>query len=421
MIPYAPLSTKHRNAILDILNPNITFTWIEGGMRGSKNVTACAGWGMFLETAQDELHLAIGVTVATAKMNIIESNGFGMKYIFKGRCKEGKYEENNALYIDMPNGKRKIIIIVGGGKADSFSRFEGYSIGSVYFDQIELLHLKTIKKAVQRTIAATNRNHIISGNPTFPDSEVYTEIEQGWKRTGRYRFHHFTMWDNPAIDKNRRREIVSEYDTDSVWFKNDILGERIGLADLVYDMSKVEYVDEVDLDDHIMVLDMSIDTGYSSSAFAATVYGLSKNRYIYVLDTEYFQPTSKNKRAPSQYCSDIKELMNKNRQLYHRGYDTKIVDSADAAIRNEMDYKYGIALEPAKKLDKKQMIQYVQDLFTLGRVRVIMSQRNQIWINEHRRYRIKEDTDDVIKKYDHTCDNFQYYVVNNRNKLGLGD
>ena len=421
MIPYAPLSTKHRKAILDILNPSVTFTWIEGGMRGSKNVTACAGWGMFLETTKDELHLAIGVTVATAKMNIIDSNGFGMKHIFKGRCHEGKYKENNALYIDMPNGNQKVIIIVGGGKADSFTRFEGYSIGSVYFDQIELLHLKTIKKAVQRTIAAHDRNHIISGNPTFPDSEVYTEIESGWQRTGRYRFHHFTMWDNPAIDKDRRKEIVSEYDTNSVWFKNDILGERIGLADLVYDMKNVEYVDEVDLDDHIMTLDLSIDTGYANSAFAATVYGFSKNRYIYVLDTEYFQPTAKNKKAPSEYCTDVIKLMNDNRARYHRGYDTQIVDSADAAIRNQMDYQYGVELTPGKKLDKKQMIQYVQDVFTLGKVRVLMTERNQIWINEHKRYRIKEDTDDVIKKYDHTVDNMQYYVVKNLNKLGLGD
>ena len=421
MIPYVAFSTKHKKAILDIINPDITFTWIEGGMRGSKNVTACAGWGIFLETSKDELHLAIGVTVATAKMNIIDSNGFGMKHIFKGRCHEGKYKENNALYIDMPDGLQKVIIIVGGGKADSFTRFEGYSIGSVYFDQIELLHLKTIKKAVQRTIAATDRCHIISGNPTFPDSEVYTEIEEGWKRTGRYRFHHFTMWDNPAINRERRKEIVSEYNTDSVWFKNDILGHRIGLADLVYDMSKVEYVDEVELDDHIMVLDLSIDTGYANSAFAATVYGLSKNKYVYVLDTEYFQPTTKNKKAPSEYCNDIKRLMDANRLIYHRGYDTQIVDSADAAIRNQMSYQKGIDIDPAKKLDKKQMIQYVQDLFTLGRVKVLMTKRNQIWVNEHKRYRIKEDTEDVIKKHDHTCDNMQYYVVKNLSKLGLGD
>lgn len=421
MIPYNAFSDKHRKAIQDIINPDITFTWIEGGMRGSKNVTACAGWGLFLELSQDELHLAIGVTVATAKMNIIDSNGFGMKHIFKGRCHEGKYKENNALYIEMPDGTQKIIIVVGGGKADSYTRFEGYSIGSVYFDQVELLHLKTIKKAVQRTIAATNRNHIISGNPTFPDSEVYTEIEEGWKRTGRYRFHHFTMWDNPAITKDRRREIVSEYDTKSVWFQNDILGKRIGLEGLVYDMQNVEYVDEIELDDHIMTLDLSIDTGYANSAFAATVYGYSKKRYIYILDTEYFQPTKQNKRAPSQYCEDISNLMNMNRKRYQRGYDTQIVDSADAAIRNQMDYQKGITLDPAKKLDKKQMIQYVQDLFTLGRVRVIMSQRNQIWINEHKRYRIKDDTEDVIKKHDHTVDNMQYYVVYNLNKLGLGD
>jgi phage terminase large subunit len=113
--------------------------------------------------------------------------------------------------------------------------------------------------------------------------------------------------------------------------------------------------------------------------------------------------------------------MEDTRKQYQRGFDTQIVDSADAAIRNQMSYQYGIDLDPGKKLDKKQMIQYVQDLFSTGRVRVINSPRNQIWLQEHKRYRTKEDSDEVIKKHDHTCDNFQYYVVSNLNKLGLGD
>lgn len=86
-----------------------------------------------------------------------------------------------------------------------------------------------------------------------------------------------------------------------------------------------------------------------------------------------------------------------------------------------MSYQYGIDLDPAKKYEKKQMIQYAQDLFTLGRVKVVLNERNKKWVEEHRRYRTKEDSDDVIKKHDHTCDNFQYYVCNNLNKLGLGD
>lgn len=422
MINYYPFSKKQKDFFIDIIGTKYTFIWVEGGMRARKNVTALAAWATFLERSNDEIHLAIGATVATAGTNIIESNGFGLKHIFKGRCRDGKYKENTALYISMPDGSEKIVIIVGGAKSDSYTRFEGYSIGSVFYDQFELLHLKTIKKSIQRTIAAEDRKHIVTANTTHPDSEIYTLIEQNWKRTGRYIYYHFTMWDNPAINKDRRREIVSEYDIDSVWFKNDILGERVGLDDLVYDLKELELVDEIDLDEHIMVLDLSIDTGYAVSAFAATVYGLSNKRRVYVLDTDYFQPTTKHKKAPSEYCSDIKDLMDRNVKEYQRGYDTQLVDSADAAIRNQMSYQYGIDLDPSKKYDKKQMIQYVQDLLSLGRVRVLINKgHNDKWVQEHRRYRTKEDSDDVIKKHDHTCDNMQYYVCNNLNKLGLGD
>jgi len=422
MINYFPFSKKQKNFFIDVIGNKYTFVWVEGGMRARKNVTALAAWATFLEQSNDKLHLAIGATVATAGTNIVESNGFGLKHIFKGRCREGKYELNKALFIKMPNGTEKIVLICGGAMSNSYTKFEGYSIGSVFYDQFELLHLKTIKKSIQRTIAAENRKHIVTANTTHPDSEIYTLIEQNWMRTGRYRYYHFTMWDNPAINKNRRREIVSEYDVESVWFKNDILGERVGLDDLVYDLKELELVDEIDMDEHIMILDLSIDTGYSVSAFAATVYGLSNKRRIYVLDTDYFQPTQKAKKAPSEYCTDIKRLMERNVKEYQRGYDTQLVDSADAAIRNQMSYQYGIDLDPSKKYEKKQMIQYVQDLISLGRVRVLLGKGdNEKWVQEHRRYRTKEDSDEVIKKHDHTCDNFQYYVCNNLNKLGLGD
>lgn len=424
MIDYLPFSVKQQQCFIDIVGTQHTFVWVEGGMRGRKNVLAVAGWATYLERSSDEIHLAIGVTVATALTNIIECNGFGLKHIFKGRCKLGKYKENTALFVRMPDNTEKIVIVVGGAKSDSYTRFEGYSIGSVFYDQMELLHLKTIKKSTQRTIAARDRKHIITANTTHPDSEIYTLIEANWKRTGRYIFYHFTMWDNPAIDKQRRKEIVSEYDTDSVWFKNDILGERLGLDDLVYDMTNVSFIDSVDEiseDEHIMILDLSVDTGYSNSAFASTVYGFTNNRNVVVADTEYFQPDKKTRKAPSEYCSDLKTQIDTERTKYTRGYDTMIVDSADAAIRNQMDFQYGIELGAAKKVDKKQMIQYVQDLFTLGKVYVLNTERNQVWYREHKRYRTKEDSDDVIKKHDHCPDNMQYYVMKNLNKLGLGD
>lgn len=71
----------------------------EGGKRAGKNVVNILAWSACLETHPDRLHLAAGVSIGTAKMNILDSNGFGLRHLFRGRCRSGKYMEKEALYI----------------------------------------------------------------------------------------------------------------------------------------------------------------------------------------------------------------------------------------------------------------------------------------------------------------------------------
>ena len=45
-----------------------------------------------------------GVSLGTAKMNILDSNGFGLHSLFDGRCRMGKYMSKEALYIATRTG-----------------------------------------------------------------------------------------------------------------------------------------------------------------------------------------------------------------------------------------------------------------------------------------------------------------------------
>ena len=70
------------------------------------------------------------------------------------------------------------------------------------------------------------------------------------------------------------------------------------------------------------------------------------------------------------------------------------------------------------------MIDYVYTLLAEGRVYVLDTKANEVFIDEHKRYSWDKDTLhreklEVIKENDHTCDAFQYYVMNNRRKLGM--
>ena len=100
------------------------------------------------------------------------------------------------------------------------------------------------------------------------------------------------------------------------------------------------------------------------------------------------------------------------------------MDSADSAFQMQYYRMYGIKWGKVKKLEEKDMIDFVQDLLAQGRFYYLDTENNQIFIEQHRKYRWDEDTEKsdkpkVIKKDDHTCDAFKYDVVQNRRDFGL--
>ena len=70
------------------------------------------------------------------------------------------------------------------------------------------------------------------------------------------------------------------------------------------------------------------------------------------------------------------------------------------------------------KTEKTKMIDNVQNLLATGRVYYLDTPENHIFIEQARNYRWDEDTlqtdnPRVIKENDHTCDAFQYLVLDN--------
>ena len=47
-----------------------------------------------------------GVSLSAVKLNILDSNGFGLEWIFKGKCRKGQYEDRDALYVQTRTGEK---------------------------------------------------------------------------------------------------------------------------------------------------------------------------------------------------------------------------------------------------------------------------------------------------------------------------
>ena len=301
-IPWGQFSEKHKRYIKSALKNRMCVA--EGAIRSGKTIDHCIISAAYLEETPDKYHLASGSTIGNAKLNIGVCNGFGLENLFRGRCRWGKYRDNEALFIQTRTGE-KIVIFVGGAKADAYKRILGNSYGLWIATEINEHYdcadsrISFVKVASGRQIAARKPFTLWDLNPCNPKAHIYEDYidkyrEQGL--AGGYLYEHFTIKDNATITPERIREIESRYDPNTVWYRRDILGERAVAEGLIYQMF-ADQPDRYVVDDipgYINHAVIGVDFGGGSSAHAFCCVGYFGNSLV-ILDeyreTEALNPT----------------------------------------------------------------------------------------------------------------------------------
>lgn len=290
-IPWGAFSPKHKAYIKNAMRNRMCVA--EGAIRSGKTIDHCIIAAAYLEETPDKFHLASGSTIGNAKLNIGVCNGFGLENLFRGRSHWGKYKDNEALFVDTRTGE-KIIIFAGGAKSDAYKRILGNSYGLWIATEINEHYDSTdsrtsfVKVASGRQIAARQPFTLWDLNPCNPKASIYENYidkyrEQGL--AGGYLYEHFTIKDNATITPERLREIESQYDPNTVWYRRDILGERAIAEGLIYqrfaDQPQKFCVD--DIPGRIRYATIGVDFGGGTSAHAFCCVGYFDN-CIVVLD-----------------------------------------------------------------------------------------------------------------------------------------
>jgi len=208
----------------------------EGAVRAGKTVDNVFVFAACLDRSPDRLHLATGATIGNAKLNLGDCNGMGLERIFAGRCRWGRFRDNECLYVNTPVGER-VVIFAGGRNADAYKRIRGNSYGMWIATEINHHHDSFIREAFNRQLAARCRKVFWDLNPSAPGPPIYREyLDRYAADPGEnfYNYAHFTIRDNPVITEERLAEILAQYDPDSVWYRRDILGQRCAAEGLIY-------------------------------------------------------------------------------------------------------------------------------------------------------------------------------------------
>lgn len=259
----------------------------EGAIRSGKTIDHCIIACMYLETCPDKIHLASGSTIANAKMNIGDCNGFGLEHLFRGRCRWGKYKDNEALFIKTKTGE-KIVVFAGGGKADSYKKILGNSYGLWIATEINQHYdddnseTSFIKVAFGRQVASLEPKILWDLNPSAPKHKIYENYIDKYKDefVGGYNYAHFTIKDNLSVTPERFREIESQYDKNSIWYRRDILGQRCVAEGIIYrqyaDTPEKYDIDTKTASQSVIIANIGVDFGGTGSATTFCCTGFTR-------------------------------------------------------------------------------------------------------------------------------------------------
>lgn len=217
------------------------FNVAEGGKRGGKNVLITMAYCTILEKHPSRIHLIAGVSTATARLNILDCDGFGLKNYFEGRCREGTYQNRDCLYIQTSTGE-KVVLVSGGGKAGDEKLIKGNTYGTAYITEANECSETFIKEVFDRTLSSPDRKVFHDLNPKAEGHWYYKTIldfhEAKQRENPAYglNYGHFTIADNMSISDEQLRAVLATYDRKSIWYARDILGQRRAAEGLIYDM-----------------------------------------------------------------------------------------------------------------------------------------------------------------------------------------
>lgn len=438
-ILWGKFSDKHKNYIKTALNYKQSVA--EGAVRSGKTIDHCIIFSMYLETCEDKIHLASGSSLPNAKLNIGDCNGFGLEHIFRGRCRWGKYKSNEALFVQTKTGE-KIVIFTGGGKSDSYKSILGNSYGGWIATEINEHYdcddsrTSFIKVAMARQIASVHPFTLWDLNPSNPNADIYKNYIDKFMGLDWYRYEHFNIFDNATMSQERIEEIQNKYDKNSVWYKRDILGERMVAEGLVfpyfannckpylfkYQSLKEKMKEEGKRFSHLII---GVDFGDNGSKYSWHLTGFTNDLdYMWALDEG--DMAKSNAIDATKFCKAFVRFYKRCVECY--GYVEWIFpDSASNTLINTLRaYFYaegldGSIIAPVKKNELTDRPITVDSLLVTGRLKIEEHCKNLINALSELVWDEKKDIpkDENVNNINDDWDSFCYTFITHSGYIDL--
>ncbi len=376
-----------------------TFNVWEGSVRSSKTIASLLAFAIYTQESPDSTFLMTGSTMGSVSRNCINGD-FGF-IALTGATQHTDTDGSKYL-----NYKGKVIYYAGADNVGSFRKIRGLTIGGWYADEINLHHRDFIIEAMNRSLASRDRRMFWTLNPEAPTHWIYREYIDRWESEDidGYRYHHFTLDDNPAITAERKAEIAQQYS--GVFYQRYILGLRVMARGLIYPEFSERNLTFEPSDETYTEYVVSVDYGVQNAmVYLLAGYNLQRERWEIVKEWYYSGRDTKAQLTDAEYYSRL--------QAFTEGLPVRdvIIDPSATSfitlIRKAKQYR---AVQARNEVSSG--ISYTASLFHLDKLYISQDCTNLIeelggyvW-DEKKAERTGKETPVAID--DHACDALRY-------------
>lgn len=406
---------------------------LSGGFRAGKSTLMVMSFSAYLNRTPERIFLIAGATQATAKIILLDGNGYGLQYLWGNRLRMGKYENNEAVYIKTDMGE-KICLIVGTSKSDSYKSIQGESIGGICCTELGLAYTDAeddtkdwVSMALSRLTASTDPKFIADMNPVSPSSYIYSHLHRMSRAvkadgTSDYNYMQVSLFDNSALTDEQKMAYASLYAPDSVEYKRNVLGECTVAQGIIYiqfcnNMDKyIIHKDELQgfLRGKKGFISIGVDYslgGKSKTTFVAT-YILDNFKTLFVYKSAAFDTADKDtefvKNKFFEFFSQIKKETNGLCRFVFCDYAQKILTADLRAVAKKIQPTTAVLDCYKGKINER--ISTTNSLIAQNRLyvyeeaeTVINSLQSAVWDSKKTDCRLDDGTYDVD-----TLDAFEY-------------
>lgn len=385
----------------------------EGTPRSGKTHAATRRFALHLRGCRDQNHLIAAYNQEQAYRLVIDGDGHGLMHYFKGSKIR---HDDGGVYLDVrtANGQKKVYF-KGGGKADSQKSITGMSFGSVYFAEINLLHMDMIQECFRRTMAARDRWHIADLNPPAPSHPVISEVfdiqDTNWT--------HWTINDNPIITPERKQELHDTLIKNRFLYERDWLGLRVIPQGVIYSMfdPKKHILDKLPDDVRPIGMIFCGDGGLTDATSISCNIICNTNEGPKMFRVANWYYDGANKAMSTQAKEIAQKFAPYCRNKYKMHEDMWYIDPACKALRKELEL-YDIetmgALNNAHDVNGSRKgievgIEFAQNMIEKGQFYLVNDDvyGHANFIREVGMYCV-DDHGHPVDAYNHAMDEFRY-------------